>query len=345
MRRRVPARRGTRAVLCFLGFAMSIAGCAGSSSTAVTSGPDSPVVDHPNPLAGDRFYVNPSGHAAAQERVWSGQGRTADVAWLQRISREPVATWFTGGGGSPYDAVSALSRQASSQATVPILTVYNVPGRDCGSYSGGGATDARQYLDWLGAIAAGLGDRGAVVIVEPDAIAQSVEGCPGAPAAADRYQLLGQAVRMLKRQPHVAVYLDAGNADWISTTRFSQLVEALTQSGIREADGFALNVSNFVSTTQTVAYGTQLSQRLDRAHFVIDTSRNGLGTIRLPDGRRAWCNPAGRRLGTTPVTAPGPPLVDALLWIKQPGDSDGECGKGDPPAGSWWPNNARELVG
>lgn len=51
------------------------------------------------------------------------------------------------------------------------------------------------------------------------------------------------------------------------------------------------------------------------------------------------------------------PLLDAFLWIKTPGESDGECNRwnplGDPDpvrgyvnpgAGEWFPRQALELV-
>ena len=47
-----------------------------------------------------------------------------------------------------------------------------------------------------------------------------------------------------------------------------------------------------------------------RTHFVIDTSRNGLGPVETADGRlRAthedWCNPPDRGLGARPTTDDG----------------------------------------
>jgi endoglucanase len=35
--------------------------------------------------------------------------------------------------------------------------------------------------------------------------------------------------------------------------------------------------------------------------------------------------------------------VDAYLWIKRPGESDGSC-HGGPPAGAWWPDYALGLA-
>ncbi len=99
------------------------------------------------------------------------------------------------------------------------------------------------------------------------------------------------------------------------------------------------------------------------SHFVIDTSRNGQGPWTPPAGvypdPQDWCNPPNRGLGIRPTTETGHPLADAYLWIKIPGESDGECARGlgpagetvdpewgviDPAAGQWFPQQALELV-
>ncbi|WP_258058831.1 glycoside hydrolase family 6 protein [Arthrobacter sp. B1805] len=96
------------------------------------------------------------------------------------------------------------------------------------------------------------------------------------------------------------------------------------------------------------------------AHFVIDTSRNGQGpwtpTRSYPDPQ-TWCNPPARGLGITPTTDTGNVLADAFLWVKVPGESDGECGRGlgagavdpewgivDPAAGAWFAEQALDLI-
>lgn len=95
-------------------------------------------------------------------------------------------------------------------------------------------------------------------------------------------------------------------------------------------------------------------------HAVIDTSRNGKGSWHPPVGKysdaEVWCNPPDRGLGRQPSLASGDPYVDAFLWIKIPGESDGECHRGRggpadperglqaPPAGSWFAQQARELI-
>jgi endoglucanase len=95
-------------------------------------------------------------------------------------------------------------------------------------------------------------------------------------------------------------------------------------------------------------------------HVIIDTSRNGTGPWTPPAGvytdAEAWCNPPGAGLGLTPTAATGDPIIDAYVWIKVPGESDGRCYRGtagptdpergivDPAAGQWFPEQAAELI-
>jgi endoglucanase len=89
----------------------------------------------------------------------------------------------------------------------------------------------------------------------------------------------------------------------------------------------------------------------------------------------AWCTPPGTGLGLRPTTETGVPLLDAYLWIKTVGESDGSCdinggtrawdydrynpwgiagesqkhfdplwGMIDPAAGTWFPAHALDLA-
>lgn len=82
-----------------------------------------------------------------------------------------------------------------------------------------------------------------------------------------------------------------------------------------------------------------ISYLVGSKHFIIDTSRNGLGPA--PDG--SWCNPPGRALGPKPTADTGFPLVDAFYWMNSPGHSDGECGN-FLSAGTWVPEYAFGLA-
>lgn len=104
-------------------------------------------------------------------------------------------------------------------------------------------------------------------------------------------------------------------------------VRAQRLVGIERADGFALNVSNFIATPR---------DRRGRAAF----SAGGRHTLchRQPQRRGHGQRPRlVQRVGPG-AGRPRPPrrrairLVDAFLWIKHPGESDGTC-NGGPVAG------------
>ncbi len=317
---------------------------------------DSPVVLGPAavrssvPAAGtagrldDRpLYVDPHGAAAHQVAAWQSAGRTADVAAIRRIADQPTATWFADEAPGYAQRARSLAAAATAAGRLPVLTLYNIPERDCSGQSAGGAADAGAYRAWIRALAGALHGHRALIVLEPDAIPQAVQGCLDADAADERYDLLAEAVDALRAIPGVRVYLDAGNPTWI--TKPSRMTAALRRAGITRAAGFSLNVANFETTADNVAYGGELSALLDGAHFVVDTSRNGNGPAQKGGGDRHWCNPPGRALGEAPTTRTGLPRVDAYLWIKRPGESDGACGNGAPPAGRWWPEYALDLAG
>ncbi|MFD5080753.1 glycoside hydrolase family 6 protein [Streptomyces sp. NPDC058371] len=320
----------TFAALATLGLA---AGC--SSAPGVD---EASVVRGPSQQAKSPFWVDPASPAVQQSQLWQRQGRTQDADLLKRIAEQPVAQWPA--GEDPGSIIRAATSAATQEGRTALFVAYDIPHRDCGQHSAGGAVDADAYRQWIGRFAEALGDSKALVVLEPDAVAHIVDGCTPGEYHEEREQLLAEAIVRLKQQPNTKVYLDAGNPAWIQEP--SKLVEPLRRAGVERADGFSLNVSNFQTDTTTKTYGVQLSQQLGGKHFVVDTSRNGNGPLH-GDRSQAWCNPPGRALGTRPTTETGEASLDAYLWIKRPGESDGPC-RGGPAAGQWWPDYALGLA-
>ena len=286
-----------------------------------------------NPIADATLYVDPNSRARLTANSWLTT-RPADAAQMEKIAAHAQSKWF---GNWNSDIRADVDRAVSNAATagaVPVLVAYNIPMRDCGSYSAGGAASADAYRTWVGNFAAGIGARRAIVILEPDALA-GME-CLTAANQQLRTDLLAYAVNVLRAQGGAAVYLDAGHSRWQSA---ATIAARLNAAGIANANGFSLNVSNFQYTAEQITYGDAVSSLVGDKHYVIDTSRNGLG----PASDNQWCNPAGRAIGERPTVATGAERADAFLWVKIAGDSDGSC-NGNPAAGTWMPEYALGLA-
>jgi endoglucanase len=286
-----------------------------------------------NPLSGQKFYFDPTNDAKrwADERRSSNPG---DASQMDKIGNTPTAVWLGNWNSDVGGYVRQKISEANSQGSLPIFIVYNIPLRDCGQYSAGGIDSPDGYRNWIRTIADATGNSKAVYVLEPDALALTT--CLSGSQLSDRYGLMQNAVATLKSKSNVSVYIDAGHPNWISA---DDMANRLNQSGISGADGFALNTSNFYTTQSNIEYGSAISSKVGGKHFIIDTGRNGSGPT--PDSQ--WCNPPGRSLGSKPTASTGNSLVDAFLWLKGPGGSDGNC-NGAPSAGVFWPEYALEMA-
>jgi endoglucanase len=349
----ISTRRGRNAVLAGAAIVAFVGACGiepdadrptPSAEGSLGRGQAATVLPGGNSLAGHAFYVNPTTPAATQVARWTAEGRVEDAKQLRKIGDRPTAQWLTGGTTAVGGQVDAVLGPAAAAGQVPVLVAYNIPHRDCGNFSSGGAASADAYRGWIRELAAGIKGRPVTVILEPDAIAHTFDDC--VTDATERYALLDDAIATLKAAGGARVYLDAGHPSWVKDVH--QLAGALTRAGIAQADGFSLNVSNFVRTADNADYGRRVSDALGgRTRFVIDTSRNGSGPFtggNEANGGPSWCNPPGRALGEAPTADTGLDRVDALLWIKRPGESDGACRPGEPEAGQWWPEYALALA-
>ncbi|WP_030192674.1 glycoside hydrolase family 6 protein [Streptomyces sp. NRRL S-87] len=282
------------------------------------------------------FYTDPDNSALRWSDANPGDGRAAAIR--TSIGRTPAARWFGNWSGDIGAATGAYVGRADSLDKLPVLVAYNIPNRDvCAGHSGGGAGSRAAYDAWIAAFASGIGNRPAVVVLEPDALGH--ESCMTAAQIAERNAMLKNAIAQFQaKAPHTWVYLDAGNPGWIGA---STMAQQLAAAGVGGARGFVLNVSNYFTTDQNTAYGNAVNSALGSygytKPFVVDTSRNGNGS----NGQ--WCNPAGRRIGTPSQRGGGG--AEMLLWIKLPGESDGNCGVGaGSSAGQFLPEVAYKMI-
>jgi endoglucanase len=369
--------------------------------------------------ASTRFAFHTPDQAAIQQvGQLFGHRDAKDAGLVADELLTPQADWFT--KGTPTQVRQQVAKTVTLDnaiGTVPTLVVYNVPGRDCSQYSSGGAGSDSAYTTWIDGFVKGLGNGKAIIIVEPDGLANLPSDCPGAYPGQDIAAITASRIADIKyagqqiesHDSRSLVYLDAGHSAWHSA---GDMASRLSQAGVSDLQGFFLNVSNYQYTTNSDFYGTWLSDCLayatndnsagaavaagdfgncgdeyynggpatnwaggalnpygiwtdgnadltlntagvtsryaselgtvqPKAHFVVDTSRNGTGPSDMTKYAAApynqpasvitalqggnWCNPPGAGLGKRPTASTGVALADAYLWVKTVGESDGQC--------------------
>lgn len=146
--------------------------------------------------------------------------------------------------------------------------------------------------------------------------------------------------------PNVAIYIDAGHAGWLGWDGNLQPTAELYAEVYRNAGspravrGLVTNVSNYNGyvLAQPPPY-TEPNPQWDEskfheaiapyleeegypANFLVDQGRSG----QQPGGRQEWghwCNIRDSGFGTRPTTDVDSDLLDAIVWIKPGGESDG----------------------
>lgn len=300
--------------------------------TACSSGANNPALEL---AAGNPFYVNPNSPVASWVRNNAADGRAALIR--QKIASQPQGKWVGDWTPNIEQEASSYTKAATAAGKTPIFVAYNIPGRNCGQYSSGGAGSPEAYKTWIRNFVRGVAGRAAVVILEPDALPLLLD-CQQGTNTKLVTDLLSFAVNEFSTgAPKAKVYFDAGNSNWKSATDMAARLKA---ANVARAAGFALNTSNYRTTAESQSYGNSVVQKLGgNTRFVIDTSRNGAGP------GSDWCNPAGRKIGVTSRKVAGSTGLEMLLWIKAPAESDGSCGVGQgSAAGEFLPQMAFDMA-
>jgi endoglucanase len=218
-----------------------------------------------------RYFVPPLPDGSIEQIIkLDRQGKVKEAILLSEMVTTPQAVWFSGAKQagvqqSPREVEGKVREtmfEAVLQRATPILVAYNIPGRDCAQFSSGGALDDAAYQAWISGFAKGLGYGKAVVILEPDALANLPSDCAVFGTAnypftdAERLADINFAVTALAADPNVSVYLDAGHSAFQSVGTIAQ---TLVAAGVQKARGFFLNASNYQYGLNNVAYGTWVS--------------------------------------------------------------------------------------
>ncbi|KAF2147225.1 glycoside hydrolase family 6 protein [Aplosporella prunicola CBS 121167] len=327
----------------------------------------------------------------------SAKGSASLAAKATEVAKVGTFYWLDTRGKIPTIATYAEDVQKQNAAGAKLvlpLVVYDLPDRDCSALASNGelsiADDGiniykTEYIDAIVEQIKAYPDVKFVLVIEPDSLGNlvtnlNVEKCSN---AQDAYkECVAYAIKALNLD-NVSMYIDAGHAGWLgwdaNITPSAQLFGSVYSTAGKPAAvrGLVTNVSNYNAwNSTTCASYTSGNNNCDEqkyinaiaplltsngfpAHFLVDTSRNGV----QPTKQQAWgdwCNVIGTGFGIRPTTATDDPLLDAFVWVKPGGEADGtsdssaarydaHCGYSDalqpaPEAGTWFEAYFEQLL-
>ena len=266
------------------------------------------------------------------------------------------------------------------------VVVYDLPGRDCAAKASNGELKVgelsrykTEYIDKIVALLKSKPNTAFALVIEPDSLPNLVTNSDLSTcqrSAAGYRDGVAYAIRQLNL-PNVVMYLDAGHGGWLGWNDnlkpgAQELAKAYKAGGSpSQFRGIATNVAGwnswdmspgeFASASDaqwnkaqneklyTELFGAALKSAGMPNNAIVDTGRNGVQGLRQEWGH--WCNVNGAGFGVRPTANTGSNLVDAFVWVKPGGESDGTsdtsadrydsfCGMSDaykpsPEAGQW----------
>jgi cellulose 1,4-beta-cellobiosidase len=250
-----------------------------------------------------------------------------------------------------------------------------------------------QYVDKVVEILKKYPTVNIVAIIEPDSLPNLATnmGNPKCSQGANAYkQGVEYTLKQMATLSHVTSYLDIAHGGWLGWDNNLQKIMPIFQEVLNNAGGpgvirgFASNTANYQalgsmsSSADPCNLKSQYNFAIDEIHYmnlfdqkaqqhgmgsmyyITDTSRNGVSNER--GNCSNWCNIKGAGLGMRPsteVSSLGFNKLDAVTWIKTPGESDGTtdtsgrfdpmCRSSDsqipaPEAGEWFEDFFVTLV-
>lgn len=288
--------------------------------------------------------VPPRSYAAAKQEH-------ADYAFaLNELEKRGIASWYS-------------DRETNGQASVLVqemvdvcdpstrlsVVVYGLPNKDC--EAGYSATNsqvqtAEDYALFIDTLTTIVGTRKVLYVLEPDAVGLIANGgC--ALESGYTENLLVAIDKLTDGNEHAEIYLDVGFWTLFEPEKAAAVAQVVKElvlaAGRGQVKGITLNTSNYRPTKEMVSLCGKFQDAYNSTelHCIIDTSRNNNEA-----SSEEWCNRRGSGIGHPPTSDTGIDYIDYFVWIKPPGESDGECDGVDhtpdamvgPEAGLFFPD-------
>ncbi|KAL1841084.1 hypothetical protein VTJ49DRAFT_7415 [Mycothermus thermophilus] len=336
-----------------------------------------------NPFVGRTLLVNPGYSLKLDQtrQAFLSRGDQANANKVKYVQEKVGTFWWISNIFLLRDIDAAIqeARAAKQRGENPIvgLVLYNLPDRDCSAGESSGELKLSQnglnrykqeYVNPFAQKLKAATDVQFAVVIEPDALGNMVTGTTAfcRNARGPQQEAIGYAISQLQAS-HIHLYLDVANGGWLgwpdNLGPTAEEVRTILQKAGSNARirGFSSNVSNYNpyqtdnpppftagspsadESRYANSLGEAMRQRGLPSQFIIDQGRVALPGARSEWGQ--WCNVSPAGFGQPFTTNTNNPNVDAIVWVKPGGESDGQCGmSGAPQAGAWFDAYAQMLA-
>jgi len=291
-------------------FVALIAAALGVSVVLFGAGPGaeatSVAVPAPKQIAGSAYPQNPSnplvgGTWAVNNGFWDNRHNRgvldhwqhssgATKTYLGRIATQPTALWLTAKNSDPAKRPSAVRNyirqlqngDPESLVQMALFGIFSVQGGEKNKAKALTSAQVAAYRTWITAVSKQIGGSRVAIVMEPDQAllfnrpGKAKSALTGGAAA--RMKLVAWATKYLHdHNRRAAIYLDAGDADWLSADQATSL---LARTGVGYARGFALGATHYSSTSDDIRHGAAIvaalaAKGVKGKHFIIDSADNG----------------------------------------------------------------------
>ncbi|KAI0105872.1 glycoside hydrolase family 6 protein [Daldinia grandis] len=274
-----------------------------------------------------------------------------DKAW--RVADVGTFIWL-----NTDDDIKRLSTVASAVPCDEILglVLNNLPYKESNSKGVGldqtTTAEYQSYIDLIAEVIQTSPNTSFAIVVEPRAFPNYFNNTSASDELAKSYrENIPYALKMLNL-PNAIAYLDVGNSnsmDWDLKRNLAakEILNIYKAAGSpSQFRGFATNVANFnswdllpgefvcaddsryIRPQNEQQFVGILSDALQKnglpasaTHAIMDSSRSGVFGLRY--SWDDWCNINGAGFGIQPTAQTGDERLDAFVWVKHPGESDG----------------------
>ncbi|PVF92731.1 cellulase [Serendipita vermifera] len=353
-----------------------------SSSSTSTSSTTVPVPTNTgNPFSGKSVW-KPTKYASEVYAAAASVTDSATKAKISSVAQVPTFTWID----SSAKVADLPGYLTAASGQILQVVIYNLPNRDCHlahpsyefTYGNNGALLYQRFIDAIVATIRAVPGSTVVAIVEPKALTNLITQLNNVVCGTYATQYRASITYTLQALTNAGVYtyIDCGSGEMIANpayiaptaTLFTKIwTDAGKSSYLR---GIATNVAGYNALITGVTSPNGVYDELHYinalapaiftngwdARFIVDQSRSG--TQLAQSG--TWCNRKNAGFGPHPSTTTVSNWIDAIVWVKPGGESDGtsntaspryesQCGASDakipaPEAGLWFQTYFMDLL-